>query len=70
MLRVQKIIVLVSIVLLAAAFSACDKEGPAEKAGAKVDEAVEKAGEKIEEATDAAADKIEKAGDAVSRKTN
>lgn len=31
---------------------ACEKEGPAEKAGKKLDEAVEKAGDKIEDATD------------------
>lgn len=45
MLRHKKIIFLVSIVLPAAGFSACDKEGPAEKAGEKIEEAVEKAGE-------------------------
>lgn len=33
--------------------TACDEaDGPAEKAGKKVDEAVEKAGDKVEDATD------------------
>ncbi|GAA5494827.1 hypothetical protein Rhal01_00991 [Rubritalea halochordaticola] len=31
---------------------ACEKEGPAEKAGKKIDEAVEEAGDKVEDATD------------------
>lgn len=38
---------------------ACEKEGPAERAGEKVDEAVEKAGDQMEEA----ADKVEEATD-------
>lgn len=31
---------------------ACEQEGPAEKAGEKIDEAVEEAGEAVEEAGD------------------
>ncbi|BDS05777.1 hypothetical protein NT6N_08170 [Oceaniferula spumae] len=34
------------------AFSACEKKGPAEKAGEKIDKSIEKAGDKIEDATD------------------
>jgi len=30
----------------------CEKKGPAEKAGEKLDDAAEKAGDKIEDATD------------------
>lgn len=39
---------------LAAALSlaACEREGPMERAGEKVDRAVERAGDKIENATD------------------
>ncbi|MGD1983596.1 MAG: hypothetical protein PVF93_06775 [Chromatiaceae bacterium] len=48
-------------VLLIALFSAgligCEQEGPAEKAGAKVDEAMETAGEKLEEAGEAIEEK-------------
>ena len=48
---------------LLAALSGCQKpEGPAEKAGKKVDQTVEKAGEKIDAAKEKAGEKIEKAG--------
>ena len=42
------------LLALAAAFvlSACDNEGPAERAGEKLDNAVENAGDKLEDATD------------------
>lgn len=36
----------------AIALTACEKKGPAEKAGEKLDNAVEDAGDKIEDATD------------------
>ena len=40
--------------LLIMALSACEKEkGPAEKAGAAIDEAIDKAGNKLEEAGEA-----------------
>jgi hypothetical protein len=31
-------------------FTACKKEGPAERAGQKIDKAIDKAGDKVEEA--------------------
>lgn len=34
------------------AMASCEKKGPAEKAGEKIDDAIEKAGDKIEDATD------------------
>jgi len=41
------------LALLAAAFLvACERKGPLERAGEKVDRAVERAGDKIENATD------------------
>jgi hypothetical protein len=41
------------LALLAAAFLvACEREGPLERAGEKVDNAVERAGDKIEDATE------------------
>ena len=55
---------------LAFALAGCESEGPAERAGERIDEAVSQAGEKIEEATDAAGQKLEQAGDAVQEKTN
>lgn len=43
------------------ALTACDREGPAERAGEKIDDAAEKTADKIEDAKDKAADKIEEA---------
>ena len=49
---------------LLAALSGCQKqEGPAEKAGQKIDKAVEKAGEKIDQTTEKLGEKVEKAGE-------
>ncbi|MCB1800788.1 MAG: hypothetical protein KDI82_03775 [Gammaproteobacteria bacterium] len=42
------ILVLSSLLLL----SACEQEGPAERAGEKIDNAIESAGDKIEQAGD------------------
>lgn len=61
--------------------SACESEGPAERAGEQIDQAVESAGEKVEEAadsagesienaTDSAGGAIEKAGDTIREKTD
>jgi hypothetical protein len=43
--------VIVSIITLGS-IAACDREGPMERAGEKVDKAVEEAGDKVEKATD------------------
>jgi outer membrane murein-binding lipoprotein Lpp len=44
----------------------CQKqEGPAEKAGQKIDKAVEKAGEKIDQTTEKLGEKVEKAGEKI-----
>ncbi|MGE0684585.1 MAG: hypothetical protein AB7P69_27220, partial [Candidatus Binatia bacterium] len=61
----------------------CEQEGPAERAGKQVDEAVEnlnktvkpdgpveRAGEKVDEAVEAAGDKIKKAGDKIESATD
>ena len=55
--------------LLAALFGCQKPEGPAEKAGKKVDQTVEKAGEKIEEVKEKAGEKIEKAGQEIKNST-
>lgn len=51
--------------MFAALFSlglvACEKEGPAERAGKAVDEAVEKAGDKLDDARDKAREAIDDA---------
>ena len=48
-----------------ALLAACESEGPAEKAGERIDEAVESTGEKLEEAGDTAREKVEEATDAI-----
>lgn len=54
----------VVVAALLAALSGCQKqEGPAEKAGQKIDKAVEKAGEKIDQTTEKLGEKVEKAGE-------
>jgi hyperosmotically inducible protein len=50
--------------------AACEKKGPAETAGEKIDNAAEKMGDKIENATDKAGDKLESAGDKIEDKTD
>ncbi len=49
-------------VMIIASFTACKKEGPAERAGKSIDETAEKAGKQIDKTTEKAGDKIEDAG--------
>ena len=49
-------IVLCALVLV---LTSCQQDGPAEKAGKKVDQTIEKAGEKIEKVGAAISDKVE-----------
>ena len=65
----KKIILVFFSCMIIVSFTACKKEGPAERAGKKVDEAVEKAGEKIKESAKKTGDKIEEAGDKVKEST-
>lgn len=46
----RKILVALMTVMFGAGLAGCEQKGPAEEAGAKIDEAVEQAGEKLEEA--------------------
>ncbi len=55
--------------IIIVSFTACKKEGPAERAGKKIDEFVEKAGEKIKESAEKAGDKIKEAGKKVKEST-
>jgi|JI6StandDraft_1071083.scaffolds.fasta_scaffold739828_1 fructoselysine-6-P-deglycase FrlB-like protein len=48
-----------------AALSGCQKEGPAESAGKKMDAAVEKAADAVDDASAKAGEKIEEAGDKI-----
>jgi len=49
-------------IILAAALTACDKPGPAEKAGKSIDNAAEKAGDKMSENSTAMGEQSDKAG--------
>lgn len=71
-----------AVIVLTLALGACEREGPAERAGEKVDEAAERAeeavdsqgpaeraGEKMDEAVEQAGEAIEQAGDKAKEKT-
>ena len=58
----KKAIMLLCCFMCVVAVTACKKEGPAERAGKSIDQAVEKAGKKIEQTTEKAGDTIEDAG--------
>jgi hypothetical protein len=55
-----------ALILFAAIFAyGCEKEGPAEKAGEKIDDAMSEAADKTEEAGDAMEEAAEETGDAM-----
>lgn len=56
--------------VFAIGISACENEGPAEKAGERVDEAIEETGDTMEEAAEEAGDELEEAADRVEEKTD
>ncbi|MGH8645429.1 MAG: hypothetical protein ACREX4_13615 [Gammaproteobacteria bacterium] len=71
-----------AVIALTLAFGACEREGPAERAGEKADETAERAGEaidsqgpaerageKTDEAVEEAGEAIEEAGDKAKEKT-
>jgi hypothetical protein len=66
---VKKIILVFFSCMIIVSFIACKKEGPAERAGKKIDGTVEKAGKKIEEPAEKAGNKIEEAGEKVKEST-
>jgi hypothetical protein len=61
----RKVFLVFCSCMIIVSFTACKKEGPAERAGKKIDETVEKAGKTIEESAEKAGDKIEEAGEKV-----
>jgi uncharacterized lipoprotein YehR (DUF1307 family) len=65
----KNIILVLFCSMIIVSFTACKKEGPAERAGKKIDQTVEKAGEKIKKSAEKANDKIEAAGDKVKEST-
>jgi len=62
---VKKILALLCGLAFLAFFTACEDEGPMERTGKKVDEAVENTQEQMEEAGDKAQEQMEEVGDAM-----
>lgn len=56
-------------ILLIFTFAACEKEGPAERTGENIDEAVEEMREKMEEGAEEAREKFKDAGDRMKEAT-
>ena len=58
------------LLALGVLISACESEGPAERAGEKIDQAIEETSEKIDDAAERTGEKIEEVGDTVREKTS
>ena len=69
-MKVKPALIMIMMVLAAAVVGCESSEGPAEKAGKQIDQAVEKAGDTINEAVDKTGEKIEETGDAIREKTS
>jgi len=74
MKKISQSSVLLSIAALIFTLASCEQEGPAEKAGKNIDEAVEEmqekaedTGDKVMEQVEEATDKVEEAADSASR---
>jgi predicted small lipoprotein YifL len=52
MTLIRKVLLLVCGLMLVFSLAACEKKGPVQKAGEKVDNAIEKAGDKVKEKTE------------------
>jgi hyperosmotically inducible protein len=59
----RKLLILSMLLTVIFGAAACEKEGPAERAGKKIDKTVEKAGEKVDKTMDKAGEKLEDLGD-------
>lgn len=55
----KRTLLLLLTLIFTLGMAGCDNEGPAEKAGKKIDQTVEKAGEKIEQAGDTIREKTD-----------
>jgi hyperosmotically inducible periplasmic protein len=55
--------------LLAFSVTACDRQGPAERAGERIDEGAERAGERIEEGTERTGERLEETGEKAGEST-
>jgi len=68
-MKFKKLIV-VMFVVFALLLIGCEKNGPAENAGKKIDNAVENAGDKMGDAVEKTGDKIKDMGDSIKDSTN
>jgi uncharacterized protein YjbJ (UPF0337 family) len=68
-MNLKKLFIIFVLLLFVSVFAACESEGPAEKAGEKIDETVEKTTDKAKEAAEAIKEKAEEAKEAVKEKT-
>ncbi len=66
----RKLAILLLVVGLGFGIGACERKGPAERAGEQVDKAVEGAGDKVEQAGEKAGGAVEKAAEKVEEKTD
>jgi hypothetical protein len=60
-MNIHRTIAATLVAVFAVALAACEQEGPAERAGKALDNAVEQAGDKIENAGDKAKDALDEA---------
>ncbi|MET0067727.1 MAG: hypothetical protein ABW076_15390 [Candidatus Thiodiazotropha sp.] len=67
----KRILSLASILIVSLPLVACNKseEGPAEKAGKKIDQGISEAREAIKDSTETVGEKIEEAGKAIQEKS-
>ncbi len=69
-MRISRSTALFSIIFLLLTLAGCEKEGPAEQAGEKIDEAVDTMQEKAADTSDKAKKQLEEAGDKVEEATD
>jgi hyperosmotically inducible protein len=65
---IKKLLVL-AILAASVSMTACEKKGPAEKAGEKIDEMAEKAGDAMDDAVDDVADAAEETCEEIKKRT-
>jgi len=70
MVATRKLAILLLVVGLGFGIGACERKGPAERAGEKVDKTVEKAGDKVEQAGEKVGGAAERAAEKVEEKTD
>lgn len=66
----RKLAILLLVVGLGFGIGACERKGPAERAGEQIDKAVEGAGDKVEQVGEKVGGAIEKAAEKVEEKTD